>query len=340
MTVGEKIQKYRKDLGLSQEELGQKLLLSRQTVSLWEKDQTAPTLDNLMRLKEIFGVSIDEILGVDNKTEMAKNKNSLDSICASLAYAMGIDPPKHAAPKNFELTNYIDKVFDGKKADRIVMYNPDAIAQWIYQKYSHFFDDAKEHAEIEIPLATVMPSVTPVCFGTMYTGAQPEVHGIQKYEKPVITIDTLFDALIRAGKKCALITYGKCSLSRIFLERDMDYYHFNEGGITAVNAKAAEVILRDEHDFILIYNGNYDSVMHKMGPESVEALSELRTNCHVFSWISELIKNNWQHHNTLVGFAMDHGCHEIDGGCGSHGLDMAEDINIVHLYKGYPGKED
>lgn len=57
-----------------------------------------------------------------------------------------------------------------------------------------------------------------------------------------------------------------------------------------------------------------------------------------FACISKLIKNNWKHHNTLVGFAMDHGCHEIDGGCGSHGLDMTEDINIVHLYKGYEGE--
>ena len=46
MTIGEKIQKYRKDLGLSQEELGQKLIVSRQTLSLWEKDQTVPTIDN------------------------------------------------------------------------------------------------------------------------------------------------------------------------------------------------------------------------------------------------------------------------------------------------------
>lgn len=70
MTVGEKIQKYRKDLGLSQEELGQKLLVSRQTVSLWEKDQTVPTIDNLIRLKYIFGVSVDEILDTQcpNKT--------------------------------------------------------------------------------------------------------------------------------------------------------------------------------------------------------------------------------------------------------------------------------
>ena len=47
-------------------------------------------------------------------------------------------------------------------------------------------------------------------------------------------------------------------------------------------------------------------------------------------------KTHRKHHNTLIGFAMDHGCHKIDGGCGSHGLDMPEDINIVHLYQGYP----
>lgn len=72
MTVGEKIQKYRKDLGLSQEELGQKLLVSRQTISLWEKDQTVPTIDNLMRLSDIFGISVDEILNSENKEQNAE----------------------------------------------------------------------------------------------------------------------------------------------------------------------------------------------------------------------------------------------------------------------------
>ena len=62
MTVGERLQQYRKNLGLSQEELGQRLFVSRQTVSQWETDQTLPTVDNLMRLKELFGVSVDTIL--------------------------------------------------------------------------------------------------------------------------------------------------------------------------------------------------------------------------------------------------------------------------------------
>ncbi len=69
MTSGEKINYYRKQLGLSQEELGQKLLVSRQTISLWEKGQTVPTIDNLIRLKEIFGVSVDELLGCAEETE-------------------------------------------------------------------------------------------------------------------------------------------------------------------------------------------------------------------------------------------------------------------------------
>lgn len=73
MTVGEKIQYYRKQLGLSQEELGQKLLVSRQTISLWENGQTAPTIDNLIRLKEIFDVSVDDVLGVSAETEKEIN---------------------------------------------------------------------------------------------------------------------------------------------------------------------------------------------------------------------------------------------------------------------------
>ena len=66
MTVGDKIQSYRKRLGMSQEELGQKLLVSRQTISLWENGQTVPTIDNLIRLKEVFNVSVDDILDVSD----------------------------------------------------------------------------------------------------------------------------------------------------------------------------------------------------------------------------------------------------------------------------------
>ncbi len=267
-----------------------------------------------------------------------KNEYSMDTVCATLAYAMGIEPPKHAAPANPRLAEYVDQKLKDKKADRIFMYNPDAIAQWIYEKYPALTSEAKENADIEIPLCTVMPSVTSVCFATMYTGAQPEVHGIRKYEKPVLTIDTLFDALIRAGKKAAIVSQNNCSMSMIFNERAMDYYIYPT--VSESNAKAAELIMSDEYDFIAVYNKNYDSVMHRNGPEGIPALAELRINAEAFAVFSHMIAEHWKDHNTLVGFAMDHGCHEIDGNLGSHGLDMDEDLNIVHLYKIYPKKEE
>ena len=274
-----------------------------------------------------------------------KNEHSLDTLCAALAYAMGIDAPEHAAAASEGLCEYVDKAFGGRKADRILMYNPDAIAQWIYEKYPQLMKAATAKVEIEVPFCTVMPSVTPVCFGTMYTGAQPCVHGIQKYEKPVIKIDTLFDALIRAGKKPVIISTRKCSMGNIYLERDMDY--ILPKTMSEVNAAAARVIMEDKHDFVLVYNGNYDYRMHRVGCEGMEALAELRCNSRSFDTLLELVKEHWQGHNTLVGFAMDHGCHDIepfvakkDGQLrrGSHGQDIDEDLNVLHRYQIIPAK--
>ena len=55
----------------------------------------------------------------------------------------------------------------------------------------------------------------------------PDVHGIQEYIKPVLQTDTLFDAFLRAGKRVAIISTDGDSMSRIFLERNMDYYFYD-----------------------------------------------------------------------------------------------------------------
>lgn len=264
---------------------------------------------------------------------MEINKTSLDTLCAALCEVMGVNAPQNAAKPCNELTEYAKNAFDGKKADRIFMYNPDAIAEWIYRKYPHLMQEVIDRTDIKIPFCTVMPSVTPVCFGTMYTGAQPSVHGIQSYVKPVIKIDTIFDAMIRAGKKCAIVSTANDSMSQIYLERKMDYYIYDT--VEEVDAKAAELIIEDKYDFLTVYNKDYDAKMHKFGPEGVEALAELRSNSEDFAMFDVLIEKHWKKHNTLIGFAMDHGCHEIDAGCGSHGLDMPEDLNIVHFYKAH-----
>lgn len=338
MSAGQSIQKHRKKLGLSQEELAQKLFVSRQTVSLWEKGLTSPTPDNLLRLKEIFGVSVDEILQGSEKGEGKKNTVSLCSVCAALCDAMGIPAPKNAAPPNPDLTYYAGKTLHSQKADRLVIFCPDAVGQWLYEKHPYFFGGIDSVTDLKLYLASEMPSVTPVNFGSLFSGAEPEVHGITKYEKKPVAAETIFDTAPRVGKKVALITTPTCSMGMIFPGRDIDYFYTTHSYESC--AVAAKVILEDLHDIVVIYSGNYDAAQHKYGPESPEALSELKHNATAFRLFSSLVRDNWKHHNTLMAWCTDHGCHEIDGGLGSHGLCMVEDINVIHFFKGYPKEKE
>ena len=63
MTLAEKLMELRKARGLSQEELGFQLDVTRQTVSKWETGQTTPEMEKLIALSALFGVSIDALVG-------------------------------------------------------------------------------------------------------------------------------------------------------------------------------------------------------------------------------------------------------------------------------------
>ena len=65
MNLGEKIIELRKKEGYSQEELASLLDVSRQSVSKWELNASTPDLDKIVRLSEIFHVSIDSLLQED-----------------------------------------------------------------------------------------------------------------------------------------------------------------------------------------------------------------------------------------------------------------------------------
>ena len=62
MTLGERICQYRTERRLSQQEVAEKLEVSRQSVSKWETDGAVPELDKLVKLCELFEVSLDELV--------------------------------------------------------------------------------------------------------------------------------------------------------------------------------------------------------------------------------------------------------------------------------------
>ena len=67
--IADRLVKLRKKYGYSQEELADKLGLSRQAVSKWERAEASPDTDNLICLAKLYGVSLDELLATDEDIE-------------------------------------------------------------------------------------------------------------------------------------------------------------------------------------------------------------------------------------------------------------------------------
>ena len=254
----------------------------------------------------------------------------ISSVRATVEQLAGIPLSTHADTPNPIVEALAAKKLGGEKVDRTVIYNPDAVALWLYQKYTEMFSEAILTSDLALPMRSVMPSVTPVCFASMYTGVAPAVHGIRKYEKPVLKVETLFDSFLAHGKRAAIVSTAGDSISKIFLEREMSYFIYDS--VEEVNRKALALIEEDEYDLIVIYNGNYDGTMHRHGTESPEALEALRRNIAFYHELVAKMTQCWKQHRVFYGFCPDHGCHEIDAGCGTHGLDMQEDMNVIHFY--------
>ena len=66
LLLGENIKKHRKKMQLTQTQLAEKMFVSTQAISNWERGLTPPDLENLCKLSEFFHVSVDSLLGKDD----------------------------------------------------------------------------------------------------------------------------------------------------------------------------------------------------------------------------------------------------------------------------------
>ena len=103
LQTAQRLLEYRKSSGLSQEELAERIGVSRQAVSKWERGEASPDTDNLIALSEVYGVTLDELTKGKPETASENTENSVgdehDSVHVS--FKNGID------------------VVDAKKGDRV-----------------------------------------------------------------------------------------------------------------------------------------------------------------------------------------------------------------------------
>lgn len=78
MTLGEKLKSARTDAGLTQEQLAEKLLVSRQAVTKWEADKGMPDIGNLKQLSKLLNVSIDHLLDSGEKLDLSVMRETIN----------------------------------------------------------------------------------------------------------------------------------------------------------------------------------------------------------------------------------------------------------------------
>ena len=80
MKLGENIFKLRKEYNLSQEQLAEKINVTRQTISNWELGETAPNPEQLKLLSKELNISIDELLNNDIKQVLVEKVSNTEKL--------------------------------------------------------------------------------------------------------------------------------------------------------------------------------------------------------------------------------------------------------------------
>lgn len=257
------------------------------------------------------------------------NLYSLKHFAGIVADCIGMELPESYAPSIGWVSALLKERLGGC-ADRAILYHADAVGHHIWQKYTNLFAPVYQYTTMSVPFLSTVESVTPVAHATMYTGMDPEGHGIQTYVRPQLECETLYDALLRDGKKAAIVAQADSTFLHIFTGRALDY--FECANAVEVQEKSLELIESDKYDVISIHTFDYDNAAHAFGPESKQALNAVSLEAEGFHRIAEAAEKFRGQHKYLLTYSPDHGQHPVLGGTGSHGSKMIEDMNIVHFF--------
>lgn len=88
-TLGMMISALRKEKGMTQLELAEKMGVTDKAVSKWERDLSFPDINSIPKLAEIFEISIDELMQIKTETKDNMNKNKVDEIIDTVLKGVG-----------------------------------------------------------------------------------------------------------------------------------------------------------------------------------------------------------------------------------------------------------
>lgn len=191
--AGANIQKLRKHYGMTQSELGRKLNISHQAVSKWENGECLPDIEALLRLSQLFGTSIEQILLSENVMDHADVAPGKRTEHAALPDPIVPNPASPDVPEmeSRELWTSVLEELKTKvsgpsyktwfkntgaqiKGDTLIVYSPNRFStEWLYSRYSKLIADTVDRLTGKTDLKLIFEPVSAKSSGYLM-GAAPE----------------------------------------------------------------------------------------------------------------------------------------------------------------------
>jgi predicted AlkP superfamily pyrophosphatase or phosphodiesterase len=217
-------------------------------------------------------------------------------------------------------------VHDLSGAARLALIAPDALGLFAWNLWKAEMPYLSSlHEQCSLVLRSVLPSITPVNFGAMVTGAGLEIHGSQTF-KHNFTCETLFDTIRKAGGNSAGVGLDGYTGSAL-LGRFADIWgNAGAGDDADVERTVLEIAVRERPTFIISQLGVVDDVFHRYGPSSplvVPMLQDL--DARLKRMVGQLKALGY-----VILILSDHGQHDVNEPelKGTHGTDSDIDCLV------------
>lgn len=141
MTFAEKLKELRKQSGISQEKLAEKLGVSRQAVTKWERDSGVPDIENIMAISKLFDVSMDELFSNERS-----EKKERDFLYVSVT-EYDIDEPKRF---DIKLGGAKELVFTGYNGEKIRIHLASNTLSNLQSDFKVKIDDVRKRIDVDV----------------------------------------------------------------------------------------------------------------------------------------------------------------------------------------------
>lgn len=252
------------------------------------------------------------------------NIHPMTSVAPTVSAILGLPAPAKA------IGQPIDVIVSGLNGcNRVAILATDALGMFAWNLWKHEMPYLSSlHARNSVVLRSVLPSITPVNFATMVTGANRDGHGIYSFRHD-FECQTLFDVVRSSGGTSAGIGIHDYTGSAL-LGRFADICgNAGDGSDDDIADKIIEISRNGAPEFMIAQLGRVDDVFHEHGPSSPEVVPMLRDTDSRLQRLVEHLKPL----DYGVIILSDHGQHDVLDALpgqhkGNHGSDSDEDCLV------------